>query len=143
MILQVGGNVIVIILILESESQVLQHSGPAAAHWVPRCDERHVFLGRFYGIPFFMGEVKLHANIYIYIYIYIYMYGCFPKIVGFPPNHPFFHRVFFPLFSPSILGETPLFLETPKMVVLRHFPYEEIAGLFWGENGTMMDNDPA
>ena len=31
-----------------------------------------------------------------------------------PPNHPFY--LGFPLFSPSILGETPLFLETPIWV---------------------------
>ena len=36
------------------------------------------------------------------------------KIVGkLPPNHPFLTGVRFPFFSPSILGENPLFLETP------------------------------
>ena len=36
----------------------------------------------------------------------------FPKIVGNYPQIIHFNRVF-QLFSPSILGETPLFLETP------------------------------
>ena len=36
----------------------------------------------------------------------------FPKIVGeIPPNHPWINRVFH--YKSSILGETPLFLETP------------------------------
>ena len=36
----------------------------------------------------------------------------FPKIVGFPPNHPFYgNRVF--SYKPSILGVLPLFWETP------------------------------
>ena len=36
----------------------------------------------------------------------------FPKIVGFPPNHPCFNRVFHDV-HPSILGVFPLLLETP------------------------------
>jgi len=40
-------------------------------------------------------------------------YGMFPKIVGeIPPNHPMFNRVFH-YFNHPILGETPLFWETP------------------------------
>ena len=45
--------------------------------------------------------------------------GClwvFPKIVGFPPNHPKSNGVI-PLLSPSILG-VPLVLETPIYVKL-------------------------
>ena len=36
----------------------------------------------------------------------------FPKIGGFPPNHPIFNRETCH-YNSSILGETPLFLETP------------------------------
>ena len=40
--------------------------------------------------------------------------GVEPKIVVvFPPNHPWINEGF-PWFSPSILGETPLFLETSR-----------------------------
>ena len=41
----------------------------------------------------------------------------FPKIVGFPPKSSIF-SVGFPLFSPSILGETPLFLGNTRMLFL-------------------------
>ena len=34
----------------------------------------------------------------------------------YPPNHPFVHRVFH--YKPSILGENPLFLETPILLML-------------------------
>ena len=41
--------------------------------------------------------------------------GVEPKIgvVGKPPYHPFVHRVFHEIHTPSILGVFPLFLETP------------------------------
>ena len=44
----------------------------------------------------------------------IKIFGCFLKWWVFPPNHPMFNRVFH--YKPSILGETPLFLETPISV---------------------------
>ena len=50
----------------------------------------------------------------------------FPKIVGeIPPNHPWINRVFH--YKSSILGETPLFLETPiyslwGWILSWHFP---------------------
>ena len=40
-----------------------------------------------------------------------YVFWVFPKIVVFPPNHPLKNRGF-PLFSPSILGENPIFGNT-------------------------------
>ena len=40
------------------------------------------------------------------------LYGCFPKIVGFPPQIIHFNRDF-PFFSPSILGVFPIFGNRP------------------------------
>ena len=42
--------------------------------------------------------------------------GGFPKIVGFPPNHPIL--IGFSIITKSILGENPYFLETPISKVL-------------------------
>ena len=59
----------------------------------------------------------------------------FPKMV-LPPNHPFFFSGF-PLYKPSILGETPLFLEgntpcfPPFPVEIRHLIHEIRPGLPW------------
>ena len=46
-------------------------------------------------------------------YLEISIWMLFPKNSGvFPPNHPWINKVFHEN-SPSILAETPLFLETP------------------------------
>ena len=68
------------------------------------------FITGIYSIQSYIYWVDDH-DIYSYFnmtYMHIWM---FPKIVGFPPNHPIFNRCFPLIYKPSILGEkNPLFL---------------------------------
>ena len=57
----------------------------------------------------------------------------FPKIGGkTPPNHPICFNRGVPLFSPSILGETPLFLETPIWTYTIQKKNFSLPTHFWG-----------
>ncbi len=61
----------------------------------------------------------LHLNMPLKGKKMILVIWVFPKI-GVPPNHPYKNRVFH--YKPSILGEPPLFLETPILGYLPNLP---------------------
>ena len=52
-----------------------------------------------------------------------YYMGVEPKIGGFPPKSSHFNRIFH--YKPSILGENPLFLETPIFTFITYLHIEK------------------
>ena len=56
--------------------------------------------------------LKFHVNVLLKNVPRAWQKWVFPKMVGFPPKSSNSNRVFH--YKSSILGETPLFLETPK-----------------------------